>query len=429
MVRFLHAADLHLDSPLRGLQRYEGAPTEQIRSAPRKAFQNLVQLALREQVQLVVIAGDIYDGDWQDHNTGLFFVRQISQLTNAGIHVIAINGNHDAARQMTRTLPLPRNPDGTEIMLSCDSAETRCLENIGVAVHGRSFADRAEEENLVMQYPAAKPGLFNIGVLHTSLTGSEGHNTYAPCRPIDLMDKQYHYWALGHIHQRGQHHDPDDPLATPIWFSGNIQGRHVRETGPKGCLIVDVDAKFQPRVRFEPLDVVRWQVAELDVSELDSIDDIHQWYADWLDKNLNQAASRLVAHRINLSGRSVLHQRLHHDHDALQQGLRARAIDLGRGNAWLETVKLRTKPVVERDKNELLGPLGCVEQFFESVHTNETLAEIKTELAALKQRLPVELIADPIEPMQLDHDQFLAELLAESEAFLKSQLLMRERQE
>jgi len=105
MFKFLHAADIHLDSPLRGLDRYEGAPSDQIRNATRRALENLVAVAIREQVAFVVLAGDLYDGDWRDFHTGLFFVRQMTRLREAGIRVFGVFGNHDAANRITRTLP------------------------------------------------------------------------------------------------------------------------------------------------------------------------------------------------------------------------------------------------------------------------------------------------------------------------------------
>jgi DNA repair exonuclease SbcCD nuclease subunit len=188
MFKFLHAADLHLDSPLHGLERYEGAPVDEIRGASRRALDNLVQLAIEEEVKFVLLAGDLYDGNWRDHNTGLFFVSRVVKLRDAGIAVYAISGNHDAASKMTRSLPLPNNPDGSKIMLSDKRAETVLLEALGVAIHGQGFARAAVEENVVPAVPAPKSGHFNIGLLHTSLDqdGSGEHARYAPCALQDL---------------------------------------------------------------------------------------------------------------------------------------------------------------------------------------------------------------------------------------------------
>ena len=229
MFKFLHAADIHLDSPLRGLQRYEGAPVDEIRQASRRALENLVQLAIDQSVAFVLIAGDLYDGDWKDHRTGLYFVSQMVRLREAGIPVIAIAGNHDAANKMTRTLPLPENVH----MLDHKRPETFCLDQWGVAIHGQSFATGAVLEDLSAAYPPAVGGMLNIGLLHTCATGREGHQPYAPCTIPGLISKHYDYWALGHAHgHEVLNREPD------IIFSGNVQGRHIHEHGPKGCMLV-----------------------------------------------------------------------------------------------------------------------------------------------------------------------------------------------
>lgn len=149
MFRFIHAADVHLDSPLRGLEKYDGAPVDEIRSATRRALEQLVLLAIDEQVAFVLIAGDIYDGDWPDYNTGLFFNSQMTRLKEAGIRVFLILGNHDAANTMTRSLTLPDNV----VKFPHDAAATEVLEDVGVAIHGQSFATRKVTEDLSQSYP------------------------------------------------------------------------------------------------------------------------------------------------------------------------------------------------------------------------------------------------------------------------------------
>src|SRR6056297_183290 len=252
MPRFIHAADIHLDSPLRRLESYDGAPIDEIRGATRRALENLVTLAIERQVDFVVIAGDLYDGDWRDQQTGLFFVGQASKLLQEGIPLYVIRGNHDAASVITKSLPLPQNPNGTAIMLGTERAESVRLETFGATIHGRSFGTRAETENLAASYPMPDTDMFNIGLLHTSLTGAEGHEPYAPCSPQQLADMGYQYWALGHIHQANEFQLKG---AAPIVFSGNIQGRHPRETGAKGCCLVEYDSSGLLSREWVPLDV------------------------------------------------------------------------------------------------------------------------------------------------------------------------------
>ncbi|MEA3274470.1 MAG: DNA repair exonuclease, partial [Pseudomonadota bacterium] len=261
MFRFIHTADAHIDSPLEGLEAYDGAPVDALRGATRFAFENLVQLALDEAVDFVVIAGDLYDGDWKDFSTGLFFTRQMARLNAGGVPVYLIAGNHDAASVLTRRLTLPDNVH----LFSTRTAESKEVPNLPVVVHGRGFPHRAVPENLVPDYPAPVPGVFNIGLLHTSMTGAPGHDTYAPCSLRDLTDKGYDYWALGHVHQ-------PQVLSRDRWvlFPGNLQGRHVRETGPRGCQLVTVsDSMEVVSAEHRHLDVVRWDRVLVDVSAIE----------------------------------------------------------------------------------------------------------------------------------------------------------------
>ena len=170
--RFLHAADIHLDSPLHGLSRYEGLPVEDIRSATRVAFDNLIAYAIDERVDFVVIAGDLFDGDWRDMGTGLYFARAMGRLDQAGIPAFVLAGNHDAASIISRTVPWPPNVR----QFGSRQPETHSLPHLAVAVHGQSFSSPAVTENLALAYPPAEAHVFNIGVLHTALAGRHGHD-------------------------------------------------------------------------------------------------------------------------------------------------------------------------------------------------------------------------------------------------------------
>jgi len=433
MPTFIHAADLHLDSPLQRLKAYEGAPVDQIREAARRALENLVQLAIEREVDLVVIAGDLYDGDWQDHNTGLFFVSQVSKLVRHGIPVVAISGNHDAQSQMTRSLPLPKNPDGSDIMLSSRKAESRRFPESGFVVHGRSFGNRAETENMLPGYPAADGGMFNIGLLHTSLTGAEGHDNYAPCTPADLVAKQYQYWALGHVHTRGEHHDQTDPTAAPILFSGNIQGRHPRETGPKGCVIVDVASDGKPTHSFHPLDVVRWEICPLDLSSVERIDDLYDRYSVWLRDAIEQAEDRILVHRVRLFGTTKLHGQLTTDLVGIENSLRAIALNIAGEQSWLERVRLKTTlPVGDLQDFDPTGPLGCLETVLAewrdvaTTEDDEQPHELHEALSDLIRKLPDELTNAQLDPLQLTTPEMLQELVAAARPLLHAELRQTE---
>lgn len=251
MFRFIHCSDLHLDSPMRGLSsHHDTAPVATIRSATRDALENLVNLCIAEQVAFLVIAGDVFDGDWRDYSTGLFFNQCMSRLNHENIEVYLIRGNHDAETTITKNLRYPPNVHE----FSTEQAETLYVNGLPVALHGHGFATRDITQNLAIRYPHPIPDMFNIGVLHTALEGHEGHQLYAPCSMQDLVNKGYDYWALGHVHQ----HQVLRPSHPAIVFSGNTQGRHIRETGPKGCSLVTVSDTFEVSLEHRTVDVVRW---------------------------------------------------------------------------------------------------------------------------------------------------------------------------
>jgi len=410
MFSFIHAADIHLDSPLRGLSRYEGAPAEEIRGATRRALENLVHAALEEEVDFLLIAGDVYDGDWKDHNTGLYFARQMARLKEAGIPVFLIAGNHDAQSVMTKTLQLPENVHS----FPTKKAGTVHLEKLGVAIHGQGFASKAVTDDLSAGYPSPVAGAYNIGLLHTSLTGYEGHDTYAPCTAAGLAHLGYDYWALGHIHQMEcfQDHDP------AIWFSGNIQGRHIRETGPKGCLLVSVDDRGLHHVDFRPLDVLRWAVVSLDGAACNSLADCAEQFAEKLAEFLDDAEERSLALRVELHGATALHDLLVADQVQLQNEIRNAANIHGGDRVWVEQVKVRTRPAAAPPAEEDDGPLAMVAEVVAALRADP---DRQGDLAALLEPLHGKLPRELAEAGDLDlrAPETLAELLDEAEPLIR----------
>jgi exonuclease SbcD len=213
--KFIHAADLHLGSPFYGLALKDRSVARRFAEASRAAFSDLVSYAMAEGVAFVVIAGDVYDGNWRDNTIGLFFNRELARLERAGIEVFLLRGNHDAESVITRSVTLPASVR----QFSTKAASTFRIEALQVALHGQGFAEREVTENLVLRYPERISGWFNIGVLHTALTGRPPHDSYAPCSPGHLRARGYDYWALGHVHEF-------EVVGTQpyIVFPGNLQG-------------------------------------------------------------------------------------------------------------------------------------------------------------------------------------------------------------
>lgn len=410
MFSFLHAADIHLDSALHGLERYEGAPVDEIRSATRRAFDNLIELAIDEGVAFVLLAGDLYDGDWKDYNTGLYFVERMRRLQAANIRVYIVAGNHDAASQITRHLRLPDNVT----MFSTKAAQQVILDDLNVAIYGQSFATREVTEDLSQGYPQGDPQLFNIGLLHTCLDGKPGHEPYAPCTIDGLRSKGYQYWALGHVHKREE--VSQDPW---IVFPGNIQGRHIRETGPKGCTLVTVDNGEVTGVEHRDLDVMRWSVCEIDVSTSETVDDIYEQVRGGLQQALDTAEGRPIAVRLVLQGSCSVHTKLHADREHWVQEYRALASGLGGAGIWLEKVSIKTRPSVSVD--EVLArddALGGLLRAIRNIELDDAaLDDLADDVSALRQKLSAvilegEVSDNPANPQQIkDSLEDIRELL------------------
>lgn len=337
-MRLVHAADIHLDSPLRGLSRLEDDQlAATLRQATRRALENLVQLVLDEQAQALVIAGDVYDGDWQDYATGRFFAEQMGVLADHNVPVYLAAGNHDAQSEITRALVLPPNVT----VLPTAAPATVVVDDLGLAVHGQGFPTRAVTDNLALSYPDPVPGLVNVGILHTAVDGAEGHAPYAPCTPDDLTRVGYDYFALGHVHSRKVVTDGEHVAA----FSGNLQGRHPRETGPKGALVVDVEPAGGAQLRHVALDVARWAQVRVDVSGRLSMDDV----ADAVDVALRaaqaEADGRPLVARVELVGATAVAGRLADPELVTEQvGLVGR-----RAGVTVERVRARTRVPPDRD--------------------------------------------------------------------------------
>ena len=385
MFRFIHAADPHLDSPLRGLEAHEGAPVALLRGATRKAFENLVNLAIDEAVNFVVIAGDLYDGDWKDYSTGLFFRGQMVRLEAKKIPVYLIAGNHDAASVISKKLTLPENVH----VFSTRTAETMEVPGLAAVIHGRGFPHRAVPENLAVDYPAAVPGKFNLGLLHTSLTGRPDHDTYAPCSEQDLRNKGYAYWALGHIHQ------PEVISEDPwIVFAGNCQGRHARETGPRGCRLVTVkDSLEVASAEWRDLDVVRWQAVEVPLAGVENEAGAIKGIRESLAGAIAAAEGRLLATRIHLTGATALHGSLHRDAQHWRAQVQALAQDFGEESVWVERLRVGTRPIY--DLAELAARDALTKTVLETLETaTHHLPALPDDITEMLDVLPPELRAE-----------------------------------
>ncbi|MGD9656427.1 MAG: exonuclease SbcCD subunit D [Methylocystis sp.] len=412
--RFIHTGDIHLDSPLKGVSGQQGAAAERIRTATRVAFDNLVGQAIEEQADFMVIAGDLYDGDWRDYQTGLFFVKQMGRLAQAGIPIFLLYGNHDAESQITRRLTLPANVS----VFSARRPETFRLQHLGVALHGQSFRQRDVTDNLVTAYPAPLAGCFNIGVLHTGLGGMQGHTNYAPCAIEDLINKGYDYWALAHVHQAAVLNERPH-----VVFCGNLQGRHIRESGPKGASLVTVEDGQLEAISPLHVDCVRWIHLPVPVGSCNtSADAIDRVRAAIEDAVARDAQGRLLVCRIELTGRTKLHGELLASADRLLAESRAAALGLGEESAWIERVVVATEsPDASACREDALGDLQRM--ILGAAGDADLRARLASELGDLVRKLPHDVRAESSDTaLRAAIDGDIAGVIAHAGAYLNARL-------
>lgn len=416
MFQFIHAADIHLDSPLRGLERYEGAPAAEIRLATRRAFENLVELAIARKVAFVIIAGDLFDGDWKDYNTGHYFVSQMTRLRKAEIPVYIVKGNHDASNKMTRSLPMPANVH----IFSDLRPETLVVEDLNVAVHGQSFTAAKVTNNLAAGYPEPTPGYFNIGILHTSATGRDGHEPYAPCSTQDLIGKGYDYWALGHVHKREI--VCNDPL---IIFPGNVQGRHAKELGPKGCTLVTVDDSLRASQTFEELGVLNWEHCKVNLTGSNTEEEVLDKISCAVWHLVAANAGKFLALRIELNGQCNADSGIRARTEHYINQMRALITDCAGEQLWLEKVIVETRPEPVAENITLDGPLGELVLLIKEMREDPSeLLTLQAELSALDKKLPLEVK----ELIGWSAANFFDDILLDAEGILLDQLAAGEKQ-
>lgn len=379
---FIHAADLHIDSPLAGLGLKDKTVAERFADAGRRAVEALVSETIESKAAFLIISGDVFDGDWKDVTTGLFFVRAISVLHRAGIPVFIVKGNHDAESLISRGLPYPE----TVRVFPSDKALTIPIETHRVALHGRSFPNRLTGD-FVATYPVRREGWLNIGVLHTSLDGTRGHEGYAPCTVDDLKRFGYDYWALGHVHAAEIVNS--DPW---IVYPGNLQGRSVRETGAKGAMRVTVDNGRIVEVAPLVLDRARWAHLTVDVSNAANEADVIEKISAELAGAHAQSEGRPMAVRVTLVGATTLHNQLVARRELLQDDIRASVFRVS-DDCWVEQVKVKTA-LRRRSAATLLSAESLnVDILLEQAANDPGFAADLAELAeAVKARLPKDLL-------------------------------------
>lgn len=342
--RFVHAADLHIDSPFKGLRDVDKRIGERLRESTFEAFRNLVDLCIDEQVDFLVIAGDIYDGADRSVRAQLRFRDGMRKLSEAGVSVYIVHGNHDPLDGWLSAITWPQ-----DVHVFGPEPEWKTVELNGepiAAIQGVSFPTREVRENLVAKFTTPQDdSLFTIGLLHCNVGGNPDHDNYAPCTIDDLKLTALDYWALGHVHTRQTLRRQNPAVVYP----GNIQGRHPNENGPRGCLMVEVNSEGVPDTRFHALDVVRWEPVEVDIAGIASIDKLEDAIEQRLDDLAVKAEGRDVICSLTLTGRGPMHTEMARSGAVEDLLIELRATASESPWVWVERIYETTRPEIDLD--------------------------------------------------------------------------------
>lgn len=382
--RFLHTADIHLDSPLKTLALRNPELSELIGLATRRAFVRIIDLCLEEQVDALVLAGDLYDGDQTSMKTARFLAEQLHRLHVADIRAFIIRGNHDALSKITAELVMP---DSVKVFGGHAEAVTvdRGPGHFAVAIHGLSFAKPHAPQSLLRHYALPIPDAVNIGIMHTSLGGSEKHDLYAPCSVADLQQSGFRYWALGHIHKRTIVEDASSVIVMP----GMPQGRDINEDGPKSVSLVTVNDDRSVIVEERNTSIAQFERLLIDVSGASDWKELISQVSTRLEHLRSTVAADHLVARIQLEGINPLAWRIRRDLDLIRTEMETRGAMIG--NVWID--KVQTSCAERGDIERSAGALAelksiIADDVLRSPAYQQQLVSIAEEL---RGQLPAEL--------------------------------------
>lgn len=413
-LRFVHAADLHLDSPFSGIQHT--APehiASDLREATFRAYENVIDLCIEREAQALLIAGDVFDSADRSLSAQLRFIAGLQRLDAAGIQSFVCHGNHDPLDGWTARLTFPDSccRFGPEIGAAP-------LGSSGQAtVYGISYPQRNVRHDLTPLFDPRPDDGFSIGLLHANV-GTTEHESYAPCSLESLTRSGIDYWALGHVHTRAILR-ADDPA---IVYPGNIQGRHPNETGPRGVCLIEVVGNNRPAIDFVPACVVRWENASVSIDEIETEQDLIDQLMDAAEEVLARSAGCGVVCRLDMTGRGPQHATLRRNgildtlRAEINERLSARAPYL-----WCERIVDRTGPEIDRAERRLAEDfLGDVLKIIDELQA-DPIARAELLESALGP-----LYNHPRTRSYLEgHDPDAAQLLADAETHILDQLLER----
>ncbi len=341
---FIHIADLHLDSPFSGLRRMNGEVAALLRDATFQAFENVVDLALNNKIDFLLVAGDVYDSADRSLRAQLKFADGLKRLADAGIRSFVCHGNHDPLDGWSASLNWP-----DEVHIFGPQLESVSLaiggENV-VRIHGASYPHSRIDDSFGRGFERRGPEPFQVGLFHCSVGSDPAHETYAPRTLDELVAANLDYWALGHVHTHKVLRNGRPFIAYP----GTTQGRHIREAGPRGCLLVKVSDNGEISARFEPVDASRWFSKELHITDLETEGDLVEALERVCEEIRDETQQRVAIGRVILRGRGPLHSALRRSQvvEDLTERLREAGLETT-PPVWIERIQVNTSTAIDLD--------------------------------------------------------------------------------
>ncbi len=352
---FIHAADLHLDSPFSALGQENPELARAMRSATFEAFDNIIDLALNRKVDFLLVAGDVYDGADRSLRAQVRFRDGLKRLSDAGIGSYVVHGNHDPLDVWSSSLEWP-----ARVHIFRENVETVPVKRDGETlafIQGISYPTRDERRNLSSLFRRKNPA-FHIGLLHANVGSDTGHEPYAPCSLDDLMKPEMDYWALGHVHNR-KILSRERPF---ILYPGNSQGRNIRETDERGCYLVRIKEGGEVEEEFCGTDVIRWTSMGLRINEMGTEQDLVKALDRACLDIAEKGSGRGSIARILLSGSGPLSKTLREPNSGNDLLEMARETGMSINPfVWVEQVGIRVGPELDLaamiKKQDFMGEL------------------------------------------------------------------------